>query len=593
MTHAGTRFAHAMPLGATLLADGRTRFRLWAPDCPSVALEIDGTTPIAMQPEGDGWFVATASCGAQAGYRFRVRPDLAVPDPASRAQAGDVHDASLVIDPRGYAWQHPDWRGRPWSETVLYEVHAGLLGGFGGVKTQLPRLADLGVTAVELMPVADFPGDRNWGYDGVLPFAPDKAYGSPDELKALVDDAHGLGLMMFLDVVYNHFGPDGNYLGSYAAPFFNPHVATPWGPSIDFARPQVRRFFIENALYWLMEYRFDGLRLDAVHAIADPDWLDELAREVRSTIEPGRHVHLVLEHDGNVASHLRHGFNAQWNDDGHHALHVLLTGESEGYYADYAQAPAQHLARCLAEGFAWQGEPSPYRDGEPRGQPSADLPPTSFVLFLQNHDQIGNRAFGERLTQLSDPAALRAATALLLLSPQIPLLFMGEEWACTTPFLYFTSHGDALADAVREGRRREFVKFAAFASPESRQRIPDPNDPATFEASRPVRSGNQTEDAWYDFCRNLLHLRRHEITPRLHDVRSAGAGAIGERAISAAWTLGDRTTLHMLANFGDAPLSCAAIEGRVLFATDADVPQRVAHQVLPGYSLLATLQTAR
>ena len=275
--------------------------------------------------------------GPGARYRYRLADGLAVPDPASRAQGRDVHDPSLVVDPRAYRWRHPDWRGRKWPETVLYELHAGSLGGFAGVAARLPDLAGLGITAVELMPVNDFPGQRNWGYDGVLPFAPDAAYGAPDELKALVDAAHGLGLMIFLDVVYNHFGPDGNYLAAYAPGFFRTDIATPWGAAIDFRRPEVRRFFIENALYWLMEYRFDGLRFDAVHAIAAPDWLDEMAAEVRATVEPGRHVHLVLEHDGNVADHLRQGFDAQWNDDAHHVLHVLLTGEADGYYADYAE----------------------------------------------------------------------------------------------------------------------------------------------------------------------------------------------------------------------------------------------------------------
>jgi len=542
-----------------------------------------------MQPQGDGWFVAIAPCTAQTRYRYRVRPDLAVPDPASRAQAGDVHDPSLVIDPRAYAWRNADWRGRPWHETILYEAHAGLLGGFAGLTQRLPELAALGITALELMPVADFPGPRNWGYDGVLPFAPDRAYGTPDELKALIDQAHGLNLMVFLDVVYNHFGPDGNYLGAYASPFFRNDVTTPWGPAIDFSRPQVRRFFIENALYWLMEYRFDGLRLDAVHAIGDAGWLDELATEVRQTIEPGRHVHLVLEHDGNAASHLTRGFNAQWNDDAHHVLHVLLTGEGDGYYGDYADAPAQHLARCLAEGFAYQGEPSPYRDGESRGQPSAHLPPTSFVLFLQNHDQVGNRAFGERLNQLCPSDSLMAATALLLLSPQIPLLFMGEEWDSTSPFLFFTSHNDALAAAVRDGRRREFARFPAFASAEGQSRIPDPNDPATFLASHPLPPGSTASRTWHDLVRYLLTIRREAIVPHLPGARAVQSRAIGAAAVHTTWRLGDRSTLAIVANIGPETVSCGPIDGRVLFATDKAVTRHVAAGNMPPRSLIAFL----
>src|SRR5262249_34307849 len=329
-----------------------------------------------------------------------------------------------------------------------------------------------------------FPGRRNWGYDGVLPFAPAAAYGTPDDLKALVDAAHGYGLVMFLDVVYNHFGPDGNYLAAYAPQFFRNDISTPWGPAIDFRQPEVRRFFIENALYWLMEFRFDGLRFDAVHAISEPDWLDEMAAQVRATVERGRHARLGLAHAGNAASPLAGDFDAQWNDDGHHALHVLLTGEHDGYYADYADGPASRLARVLAEGFAYQGEPSRHRGGKPRGTPSGHLPPTAFVLFLQNHDQIGNRALGERLTALADPAALEAAIALLLLCPQIPLLFMGEEVASPSPFLFFTDHNEELAAAVRAGRRREFASFTSFLARRGSV-LPDPNAIETFERSIP------------------------------------------------------------------------------------------------------------
>ena len=279
-----TSFARDLPFGATLVDPGHTRFRLWAPGQPEVAVDVERLGVVPMTRDAEGWFEAEAPCGAGARYRYRLMDGLAVPDPASRAQGHDVHDPSLVVDPRAYRWRHPDWRGREWPETVLYELHVGSLGGFAGVAERLPELAELGVTAVELMPVNDFPGQRNWGYDGVLPFAPDAAYGAPDDLKALVDAAHGLGLMIFLDVVYNHFGPDGNYLAAYAPGFFRADIATPWGTAIDFRRPQVRRFFIENALYWLMEYRFDGLRFDAVHAIAAPDWLDEMAAEVRATV---------------------------------------------------------------------------------------------------------------------------------------------------------------------------------------------------------------------------------------------------------------------------------------------------------------------
>ena len=325
--------------GAQLIAPDRTRFRLWAPSKQQVALEVEGMAPIPMQALADGWFEIEAACGAGARYRYRVAGDLAVPDPASRLQQGDVHDASIVCDPNAYRWKHENWQGRPWHEVVLYELHVGALGGFHGVRRQLPALAGLGFTAIELMPVADFPGPRNWGYDGVLPYAPDTAYGTPDELKELIDAAHGLGMMVFLDVVYNHFGPDGNYLGAYAAEFFRDDIKTPWGQAIDFRKQQVRDFFTENAQYWLTEFRFDGLRFDAVHAISEKEWLAEMAERVRASMPAGRHVHLVLENDDNTARLLERSpkylFDAQWNDDLHHALHVLLTGDMACYYAGY------------------------------------------------------------------------------------------------------------------------------------------------------------------------------------------------------------------------------------------------------------------
>jgi maltooligosyltrehalose trehalohydrolase len=369
-----TNFHRDLPFGARLIDYDRTAFRLFAPAQSLVSVEIDDAEAVPMRRSPDGWFEAEVACGAGTRYRYRLGSGEVVPDPASRAQAGDVHDCSVVIDPSAYRWRHSGWLGRRWHQTVLYELHVGALGGFRGVARELPRLAALGITAVELMPVNDFPGRRNWGYDGVLPYAPDASYGTPDDLKMLVDAAHDLGLMIFLDVVYNHFGPDGNYLGIYAPQFFRDDVRTPWGAAIDFLRPEVRRFFIENALYWLMEYRFDGLRFDAVHAIGEPDWLDEMAYSIRTTVEPGRHIHLVLENDDNTASHLRGDFDAQWNDDAHHVLHVMLTNEQEGYYEDYAHECAVKLARSLAEGFIYQGETSQHRNGGHRA-PICHRPP--------------------------------------------------------------------------------------------------------------------------------------------------------------------------------------------------------------------------
>jgi malto-oligosyltrehalose trehalohydrolase len=576
-------FAYTLPFGAALIDANRARFRLWAPSQAKVAVEVDGRV-VPMRQSGGGWFEAEAACTAGATYCYRLGSGLAVPDPASRAQADDVHGRSCVIDPNAYRWRCSDWRGRPWEQTVLYELHPGLLGGFSGVARKLDQLADLGITAIELMPINDFPGKRNWGYDGVLPFAPATAYGKPDDLKALIDAAHTRGLMVFLDVVYNHFGPDGNYLASYAPQFFRDDVATPWGPAIDFRRMEVRQFFTGNALYWLMEYRFDGLRFDAVHAITEPDWLDEMAARVRATVENGRHVHLVLEHDGNVASHLRRDFDAQWNDDAHHVLHVMLTGENEGYYSDYADKPADRLARALTDGFVYQGEPSVHRAGALRGTPSGDLPPTAFVLFLQNHDQIGNRAFGDRLNASVDPKAIEGAIALQVLCPQIPLLFMGEEEASVSPFQFFTDHHGKLADAVREGRRKEFASFAAFSDPERRLAIPDPNGPETFARSR-IEPGLGVDERRALYSR-LLTLRAEHLVPRLKGTKAIAAEVIGPRAVCARWRLGDGTIWTLAANLGREACKLSTPAGRAVFGSPSE-------GILDPYTTLAFLEPPR
>ncbi|USI71678.1 malto-oligosyltrehalose trehalohydrolase [Sphingomonas morindae] len=544
--------------GATPRDDGTTRFRLWAPALDALTLELDGGAAVAMTPAGEGWFEAIAPAPPGTRYRFRIKDDLAVPDPAARAQAEDVHGWSLVVDP-AHDWQNGDWRGRPWAETVLYELHPGLMGGFDGIAEALPRLAELGVTAIELMPVAAVSGRRNWGYDGVLPYAPANQYGTPAAFKTMVDRAHGLGLMVFLDVVYNHFGPDGNYLSAYAPAFFHEEKHTPWGGAIAFDRAPVADFFIDNARMWIEEYRLDGLRFDAVHAIGDPAFLDRMAQAIRAGAGD-RHVHLVLENEENDADRLApERFDAQWNDDFHNVLHVLLTDERDAYYQDFADRPAERLARCLAEGFIYQGDPSPNHDGAPRGRPSAHLPPTRFVSFLQNHDQIGNRAMGERLTRLAGAERLRAATGLLLLAPQIPLLFMGDELGSESPFLFFTDFHDALADAVREGRRKEFAKFAAFQSEDARARIPDPNAAATFEASR-VAPGPESE-SWRGLYMRLLALRRTRIVPHLEGATSLGAEAIGDKAVVARWRLGNGETLGIALNFGVGDVAFAAPDG--------------------------------
>ncbi|AJK48905.1 malto-oligosyltrehalose trehalohydrolase [Burkholderia plantarii] len=534
LTFPAGRHAYPTSFGASCIDPHRTHFRLWAPACQAVSVELDDgerRASVAMTARDGGWFDATVPFGPGTRYRYRLDGGEAVPDPASRFQPEGVHGPSQVIDPGAYRWRQDDWRGRPWHETVLYELHVGALGGYRGVAQRLGELAALGVTAIELMPLAECPGTRNWGYDGVLPFAPSSSYGRPEELKALVDAAHELGLQVFVDVVYNHFGPDGNWLARYAPPFFREGKTTGWGPAIDFQRDEVGRFFIDNALYWLEEYRIDGLRIDAAHAIDDDRWLGELAARVRAYAGSERHVHLVLENERNSAHLLADaGFDAQWNDDFHNSAHVLLTGERDGYYRAYADAPLQRFARTLAEGFAYQGEPSPLHDGRPRGEPSAHLPPTAFVAFLQNHDQIGNRAFGERLRAMVNDETLRAATAVLLLAPSVPLLFMGEETGSTQPFQFFTDYEGELADAVREGRRREFAAFPAFENPERRHLIPDPNDPATFARSslEAVDADHESDDArsWRAFYRGALAVRNGFVVPHLPGTRSEGVSLL-------------------------------------------------------------------
>ena len=600
------RFAHEMPFGAQVREDGAVCFGLWAPNRDAIALRLaDRDEVLAMNRLEDGFFSLTTNA-ARAGsrYWFQLDDGMRVPDPASRHQPEDVHGPSEVIDPRAYAWQHPAWLGRPWDETVLYELHVGAFsdeGTFDGLQRKLDHLARLGVTAVELMPLSDFSGARNWGYDGVMPFAPDASYGRPEDLKRVIDEAHARELMVFLDVVYNHFGPDGNYLHAYAGDFFEPEEHTPWGAAIDYKICAVRDFVIHNVLYWLEEYRFDGLRFDAVDRIIDrgeEHILKEIAATIRRRIPAERHVHLMLENDKNQAHLLERDqggrpvyYDAQWNDDIHHVYHHLLTGEAGGYYADYATGAHERLARALSSGFVYQGDVSHYRNGAVRGEPSGHLPPTAFVAFIQNHDQIGNRAFGERIAALAEFDAVKARQAVLLLAPNVPLLFMGEEWGAVQPFCFFTDFHDELADAVREGRRRDFRKFPEFASEEARAHIPDPNALSTFEASRLDWSVPEQPEhaAWLDLVRRLLQIRREAIVPRLASVRGGAASAevLGDAVVRARWTLGDGATLSLIANLGDqASEVSVAAEGEVLFASPPELVTGSREGRLPPWTVL-------
>jgi malto-oligosyltrehalose trehalohydrolase len=582
-----------MPFGAECCADDRVCFQLWAPRAQSVEVELaDDSRHLALSKQNEGWFeLITSKASAGTEYRFQIDHQLKVPDPASRFQPSDVHGASQVVDPTVFEWEDENWRGRPWEETVIYELHVGTFtpeGTFAGLQRQLDYLVNVGITAIELMPVSDFLGTRNWGYDGVLPYAPDSSYGRPEDLKRLIQTAHQKGLMIFLDVVYNHFGPEGNYLHAFAPDFFTNQHSTPWGDAINFHGPRsrvVRDFFIHNALYWLEEYHFDGLRFDAVHAIVDdsvPDILTELSETVRKTFGSKRFVHLVLENVDNLAHYLKRDgqgcprwYNAQWNDDIHHALHVLITGETDGYYRDYAQQPVRQLGRCLAEGFAYQGDPSAYH-GVVRGQPSRDLPPTALVSFLQNHDQVGNRAFGERIVEIADERALKAATAILLLAPSPPLLFMGEEFGARTPFLFFCDFAGELASAVTEGRRAEFARFEQFGSAEVRERIPDPNSIQTFVHSKLDWDSMKAtpNQSWLQFYRNLLALRKRTIVPLVKEIGGGQASfaASEDRALTVEWRIGDTTTLSLIANLSGVPATLAARPlGQIIYSNSVAV----------------------
>ncbi|WP_137131368.1 malto-oligosyltrehalose trehalohydrolase [Rhizobium sp. FY34] len=517
-----------------VLHPSETQFRFWSPLHPHIQLHIDGEKPIDMQVRGHGWHESVVP-GAGVGTRYSfILPDgLTVPDPASRHQPEDVHGPSEVVDLEAYRWRHPDWQGRPVEELVVYEMHIGTFtpeGTFRAALEKLDHLADLGVTALQIMPISDFPGGYNWGYDGVMPYAPDSSYGRPEDLMALIDAAHERGLCVLLDVVYNHFGPDGNYLPAYA-PIFTEHHKTPWGNGINYdgdASKPVREFVIQNAIYWVRNFRFDGLRLDAVHAIKDDrgeHLLHELARRVREAAG-SRHVHLVVENEDNDSDLLRRDaegrpvhFTAQWNDDIHHVLHIAATGETFGYYKDYADRLTQKTGRALAEGFVFQGEHMDYR-GETRGKPSGHLPPTAFISFIQNHDQIGNRALGDRMITSQPLEALKAIAAVYLLSPQLPMLFMGEEWGATEPFPFFCDFNEDLNEKVRIGRRLELSRLPGFDADD----LPDPTAHGTFESAKLDWSKLSAPKAvdLLGFYRSLLALRRQHVTPLL-----AGAGAGG------------------------------------------------------------------
>lgn len=562
---------HHMPAGAEIQPDGTVRFRVWAPAVQSLSLIIEDrnkTIPFSTQP--GGWYeLLTKEAEVGALYRLLLPDGTRVPDPASRFQPGDVHGPSEVINPTSYQWKDSSWRGRPWSDAILYELHVGTFteeGTFLAAIEKLDHLVQLGVTAIEIMPVADFPGKRNWGYDGALLYAPDSSYGRPEDFKALIEAAHLRGLMVILDVVYNHFGPDGNFLPSYAPQIFTDRHKTPWGDAVNYdsdGSEVVRNFIIHNALYWIEEFNLDGLRLDAVHAIKDDSskhLLDELAERVRAAAS-SRPIHLLLENEDNQAFRLSRdergeptSFTAQWNDDMHHVLHTAATLESNGYYGDYKD-DTEKLGRALAEGFAFQGEVMQARSTS-RGEPSAHLPPDAFVAFMQNHDQIGNRAFGERINAIASPEAVHAIAAVYLLLPQTPMLFMGEEWGSSQPFPFFCDFDGELGDLVRNGRREEFANFPEFQNSQQRERIPDPNAEATFQSAKLdwAQSKEEVHAEWMSWYRRILQVRKRSVIPHVKEMGGyagmfevIGTGAVVVRF----WNAQGNRQLVLAANLSD------------------------------------------
>jgi malto-oligosyltrehalose trehalohydrolase len=602
-----------MPFGAELTAEGKVRFRLWAPGAREVDLVLhdpaNAARTLKMPALGDGWYeLTTGEARAGSRYGYRIDGHMEVPDPASRANPDDVHGPSEVIDPGAFEWDDQDWLGRPWHEAAIYELHVGTFspeGTFAGVEKRLGHLAELGITAIELMPIADFPGKRGWGYDGVLQFAPESAYGRPDELKSLVAAAHRRGIAVMLDVVYNHFGPEGNYLHVYAPQFFNEKHHTPWGAAINFdsaGSRVVRDFYLHNTLYWLEEFHLDGLRFDAVHAIVDdsqPHILTEIARTVRAGPGKQRNIFLVLENGDNQARFLgRPGaadtFDAQWNDDVHHCLHTLLTGERDGYYEDYVENPHAMLCRCLAEGFGFQGQTSAHL-GKARGEPSGHLPPTAFVNCLQNHDQVGNRAFGDRIDAVTPSEdALRAAHAVLLLAPSPPMLFMGEEWQASQPFPYFCDFEPELAERVREGRKREFARFEKFGDRGGVAALPDPTSPGTFESARldwSVLKQRRHADILDQFQR-LLAIRKIDIVPLIPKIHSGTCIKLeANGAFAVDWRLDDGACLHLLANMtGRAVPVLGRVAGRMIYSTHPNIRAAMTRNELAPWSVTWLLE---
>lgn len=547
---------YTLPIGALPAATG-TRFRVWAPNAQQVEViiysENSPTASHTLSAEASGYHSAhIKDIPVGTRYMYRLDGGDPRPDPASRFQPETVHGPSQVVDPLAFTWTDGHWHGLPLEDLIVYELHVGTAtsdGTFDSLIERLDELQALGITAIELMPVADFPGDRNWGYDGVDLFAPARAYGGPEGLRRLVNAAHERGLAVLLDVVYNHFGPDGNYLRQYSTSYFTDRHHTPWGDALNFDGPnshEVREFFIANACYWAHEYHIDGLRLDATHAIVDESpthILAEMAARVREILPAERHFLLIAENEHNDPQLVRPptvgglGLDGLWADDFHHQVRVALAGDRDGYYEDYSGSTTD-LAATIEQGWFYIGQESPHLKRS-RGAPANDVEPMHFVYCIQNHDQVGNRATGDRIHHTIELAAYRAASVLLLLVPQTPLLFMGQEWAATTPFLFFTHHNDELGQLVTQGRRAEFASFTAFSGEE----VPDPQAIETFQRSklRWEERDQMPHAGVYQLYRDLLALRRQHTAFRNRSREHYTITTLSDSTVALRYTSSEAT----------------------------------------------------
>lgn len=546
MQHRRAGASRRLMMGAQVDAEG-VRFQVWAPAAKTVEVELvqsDGELYLPMSADG-GVFRARAEA-ARAGLRYRYRVDGAecYPDPYSRFQPEGVHGPSEVVDPTAFDWHDQDWPGLSREGLVIYECHVGTYtpeGTFDALIPQLPELKTLGITALEVMPIAEFPGQHNWGYDGVDLYAPSHVYGGPEGFRRLVDAAHRDGIGVILDVVYNHLGPDGNYLKVYSPDYFTSHHSTPWGDALNYDGENsrwVREYAIANSCYWVSEFHVDGLRLDATHAIYDessPHLQAEIGRQARLAAGD-KSVVIIAENDANDVMLIRppdkggYGLDAVWADDFHHAVRVLLTGDREGYYEDYS-GTTDEIALAIKKGFIYQGQVAPWVGG-PRGSVVTDESASSFVFCLDNHDQVGNNPFGRRLSQLVDEDTFAAASVLLLLSPETPLIFQGQEFAASSPFLYFTDHSEELGKLVTHGRREEFSYLEAFRDDRLRSEIPDPQQYGTFLRSKLKLEERRTNERIYKLYRDLLELRRDDPVFSIQDRTRVSLYPLGERTIA-------------------------------------------------------------